>query len=142
MSLTNPNAGNQPPGWYPDPNPAGAGGSRWWDGNAWTAQTAPAPNPSPSTFGSPSTFRPGVVAPAPRPAHASGRRAAVGNQLSFITFAICAAYVVIAMEVHIVFLGILPIVMGFRAVGRKEALGIPAVIAAFGVAIWGFSQLG
>ncbi|AMM18848.1 hypothetical protein AX769_00185 [Frondihabitans sp. PAMC 28766] len=28
-----------PAGWYPEPS--GAPGSRWWDGAAWTAQTAP-----------------------------------------------------------------------------------------------------
>ena len=27
-----------PPGWYPDP--AHAGGRRYWDGNAWTEQTS------------------------------------------------------------------------------------------------------
>jgi uncharacterized protein YxjI len=25
-----------PPGWYPDPDPAGAAGARWWDGQGWT----------------------------------------------------------------------------------------------------------
>ena len=32
-------AAPQAPGWYPDP--AGAPVQRWWDGNAWSAQTAP-----------------------------------------------------------------------------------------------------
>ena len=33
-----PEAWSVPPGWYPDPS--GAPVQRFWDGNAWTAQTA------------------------------------------------------------------------------------------------------
>ena len=37
-----------PAGWYPDP--AAAGSTRWWDGQAWTHHTAPAP---PTTYAQP-----------------------------------------------------------------------------------------
>ncbi len=34
-----------PPGWYPEP--AGGGGTRWWDGQGWTDHVQPAPPPAP-----------------------------------------------------------------------------------------------
>lgn len=36
-----------PPDWYPDPS--GAGGLRYWDGQAWSAHTLPAAPPEPTT---------------------------------------------------------------------------------------------
>jgi uncharacterized protein YxjI len=44
--LTAVSAPPPPPGWYPDP--AGSGGTRWWDGQGWTdhvQQAAPPPPP-------------------------------------------------------------------------------------------------
>jgi len=38
--------GGAPPGWYPDPS--GSGLQRYFDGNAWTAHTAPVTPPTPS----------------------------------------------------------------------------------------------
>ena len=32
-------------GWYPDPQPEGEPGLRYWDGQRWTAQTRPSPEP-------------------------------------------------------------------------------------------------
>lgn len=37
-----------PEGWYPDPDPAGTGRLRWWNGTTWTQHTQPAaPVPPP-----------------------------------------------------------------------------------------------
>ncbi len=55
---------SSPPGWHPDPAPQQPGSPpllRYWDGNAWTEHTAPAPSPVPAdqppaypgAFGSP-----------------------------------------------------------------------------------------
>ena len=42
-------AGQQPPGWYPDPRsylyPGGQQVLRWWDGTRWSDQTRPLPGP-------------------------------------------------------------------------------------------------
>lgn len=51
-----------PPGWYADPSNPGL--TRYWNGSAWTEQTAPvAPPPGPPPYGA------GVVQPAYQPAH-------------------------------------------------------------------------
>ncbi|MEU5365362.1 DUF2510 domain-containing protein [Streptomyces sp. NPDC005925] len=59
-----------PPGWYPDPGQTSDGPAteRWWDGNAWTAQTRPAGGAG--AWGPPGHPQTGGPLPAhPYPAH-------------------------------------------------------------------------
>jgi uncharacterized protein YxjI len=50
-----------PPGWYPDP--AGSGGTRWWNGQGWTDHVQPATPPPPPVAAAP----PPVAVPPPPP---------------------------------------------------------------------------
>jgi Protein of unknown function (DUF2510) len=135
-----------PAGWHPDPsNPTGA--LRWWDGSAWTAHTHPAVAAPP----------PAAQYGAPPPAWAAGHSAVAtgyapigqGQQLSFakrnslslIAAGVVALYVVVALTTGIVFLGIFPVILSVRAIGRKEPLAPVAIIAAIvavGVAFLAF----
>jgi uncharacterized protein YxjI len=46
-----------PPGWYPDP--AGSGGTRWWDGQGWTDHVQQAAPPPPAAPAGPPLQEPG-----------------------------------------------------------------------------------
>jgi uncharacterized protein YxjI len=59
-----------PPGWYPDP--AGRGGTRWWNGQGWTEHVQPSPPPPPP---------PPPAAVAPPPPAAQEEPAAGGVQV-------------------------------------------------------------
>lgn len=128
-----------PPGWHPDPsNPSAA--VRWWDGVAWTQHVqAVAPAPMPVAMPAPMP----VARPGTAPAWASGTAAgypatmpqapagfAKRNQLSLVAVAVVAAYILLALVVHVVLLGIVPVVLAIRAVNRKEQLAPAAVVAA------------
>ncbi len=52
------------------------------------------------------------------------------NSASLTTVTVVGAYLILATAAHFVFLGILPVLMAFRAVQRKETLAPLAVVAA------------
>jgi hypothetical protein len=59
-----------------------------------------------------------------------GQQPAVGNRLAYITLGVVALYVVVALTVHVVFFGILPILMAFRSRRAREPLAPLAIGAA------------
>ena len=144
-------------GWYPDP--AGSGGLRWWNGVAWSDQVQPAAQPvaqpgaagqqwgtdqhwgAGQQWGAGQPWTPGAPgAPAQQWAGQQAKQAPVGiaqrNRNSLIVAVIAVVYVVLAATVHIVVLGILPVLFGVRAVQAKEPLAWPAVVVAAGVLVF------
>lgn len=159
-----------PAGWYPDPQVPGQqrwwDGTTWAPSGAGptgmpptatgslglpptpqgpgfpTTPMAPsAPGsfgPPPPTYGAPPGAGYGPAAPVFRP---SSMRAGGGHTYTITTFVVAAIYAALAFFAHVVILGIIPLMMGFRAVSAKEPLGVVALIvgiAAFGFGITGF----
>ena len=111
-----------PAGWYPDPYVAGT--MRYWDGNAWSEQTATGyDHPAPS--GS-SVYDPYQRTVTSRPKLTFTE----ANQQSLVAIGFAVGYLVIAQFAGIVFLGIIPVMAGVRAVGRKEPLAPMAMVVA------------
>jgi hypothetical protein len=112
-----------PAGWYPDPS--GATGQRWWDGQAWSATVAPEPQPSPTVpmYSSANAYQ------VPQSA-AAGSNLYASNRFTFITIAIVAVYIVIAVETRFVIFGFLPLAMSLRSKRAREPLAPLAIGAA------------
>lgn len=63
------------------------------------------------------------------------------NRLTFTTLAVVAVYVVIAATTHIVMLGILPVLLSFRAMRRREMLAPFALVGALAAVLIAISAL-
>ena len=131
-------------GWYPDATDASV--RRWWDGTQWAAPPvhAGAPPPPPA---SPSGWQPPVPMPSPsgyQPPFPSAQAARVappqrfaqpapqrraGNTYAFVTLAVCAAYLALAIATRIVIFGILPAGMTVRSFAARERFAPVAAIA-------------
>lgn len=130
-------------GWYPDP--ADPSRVRWWDGAAWSDQTAAFAPPA-ATFAAPppatgyaSQYAPGgAYSPVGRPTGRSRLdRLRYENHASLVAIGFSAAYVALALVVHFVLIGIVPVIWAVRAVQRRERLAPLAAVAA-ACAVGGF----
>ena len=63
------------------------------------------------------------------------------NSHSLIAMGVAAAYIVIAMTAHIVFVGIIPIMLSIRAFKAQERLAPVALIAAIIAVVFAFAAL-
>ena len=98
--------------------------------------------PAPPGYSAPSYGAPSYPAASYGGARPAMRRSSGGHTYTIATFAVAGIYAALAMFAHIVILGIIPLMMGFRAVGAKEPLGVVALvvgIAAFGFGIANFA---
>jgi hypothetical protein len=137
-----------PAGWYTDPS--GADGQRWWNGQSWSdsvapVATQPAGSPAVPDTSMVDTVLPAANAPAMTSVHSypvtqqtyQSRNAPASNRTAFITFAVVAVYLVIALETRLVVFGFLPLGLALRSNRQREPLApfaIGAAVLSIGVA--------
>jgi Protein of unknown function (DUF2510) len=133
-----------PPGWHPDPaDPVSS--MRWWDGTQWTSHvcrvTGPVPGPPGAPTGTangpfgPNGTHPGWYGPTAPPGWSGGEVSfARRNQRSLTAAGVATLYIVVAVISHLVFFGILPLILSIRAWQARETLA-PLAIAVTVVAI-------
>ena len=124
-------------GWYPDP--AGSGGTRWWDGSTWTEHVQ-APAPAPAATHLPPWVQDQPVQPAPQQAGwQTGQQGWPSsapqpqnffqqNRNSFIAIGAAVVYLLLLFTVHIAVLGIFPVIFAGQAWKAKEPLALAASI--------------
>jgi hypothetical protein len=133
-----------PPGWYPDP--AQQADLRWWDGQAWTAQTSAAAPPTPviappavppQGFGQhPYGYQPNLQG-VQRP-QGTGWQA---NPHASRALIVTAIYLLIALTTPLGLLGIVPILASIRSAQAGEQLAPAAIGAAVLAFIVGMLKL-
>ena len=130
----------QPAGWYTDPQDARQ--LRFWNGTAWTAQTAPQQYspppqqypPAPQQYPAAPYYppAPGQYPPAPSQFGAPlGQRTLLqANRYAAITVGVSAIYVALAIATGIAFLGIVPVLFAARSFRARERFAVVAAAAA------------
>ena len=147
-------------GWYPDP--AGGPAARWWDGHQWTNHLQPAQPPSQGYAAAPYGGAPhqawspvsAPAAPQQFPQYSNGYAQLPQqfgaqptgsvfqrNRYTAISVGVAALYAIFAIAVHIVFIGIVPILFCVRAFRAREQYRVVAAIAAALAVIFSLAML-
>ncbi len=120
---------------------------RWWDGTRWTSDVRPIPGPPPGPyrgapgpnggrlgpengqFGSSGGTPPGWYGPT-GPPQWSGTQVSFArrNQRSLTAAGVATLYIVVAVASHLVFFGILPLILSIRAWQARETLAPLAIV--------------